>query len=61
MKNEKYAVCNECSSKFLKSTSVMESLCPECASIIYGYPNCNHIFKMADAYIAIGTETEVIT
>ena len=45
MKNEKYAVCNECKSKFLKSSSVMEALCPECASIIYGYPNCNHIFK----------------
>lgn len=36
MKNKKYAVCNECGSKFLKSSSVMESLCPECASIIYG-------------------------
>lgn len=45
MKNAKYAICNECGSKFLKSSPVMESLCPECASIIYGYPNCNHIFK----------------
>ncbi len=42
---KKYAVCDECKSKFLKSSSVMESLCPECASVIYGYPNCSHIFK----------------
>ena len=45
MKNDKYAICSECGSKFLKSSSAMESLCPECANILYGYPNCNHIFK----------------
>lgn len=45
MENEKYAICAECGSKFLVSSSSMISLCPECASIIYGYPNCNHIFK----------------
>lgn len=36
--------CEECKSLYYKSTSVMESLCPECSSILYGYDNCIHIF-----------------
>ena len=45
MPSEEIAICDECGSKFLKSTSKMSSLCPECASILYGYENCNHSFK----------------
>ncbi|MFX9885224.1 hypothetical protein ABTP59_18740, partial [Acinetobacter baumannii] len=37
--------CDECGSQYLKSKSSMASLCPECASIIYGYANCEHVFK----------------
>ncbi|MCI9081699.1 MAG: hypothetical protein HFI70_05175 [Lachnospiraceae bacterium] len=43
-KNE-YVRCGECGSEFLKSSSKMASLCPECSHILYGYPNCAHIFK----------------
>ncbi len=45
MPSEEIAICDECGSEFLKSTSKMSSLCPECASILYGYENCNHSFK----------------
>ena len=44
-KMEETNICCECKSKFLVSTSKMMELCPECASILYGYENCNHIFK----------------
>lgn len=46
MKNEAdpVSVCDECGSAFLRSSSKMESLCPECAHILYGYPNCAHVF-----------------
>ena len=37
--------CDECGSKFYASASKMQSLCPECASILYGYENCNHVFE----------------
>ena len=39
------SVCAECGSRFLKSASHMKELCPECASLIYGYENCSHIFE----------------
>ncbi len=39
------AICDECGSKYLASTSQMQSLCPECASIFYGYENCQHEFQ----------------
>lgn len=39
------AVCDECGSEFLKSSSKMKGLCPECASILYGYTACRHIFR----------------
>ena len=45
MNNNEVAICTECGSKFLKSTSKMKELCPECSSILYGYENCKHIFK----------------
>lgn len=38
-------VCDECGSLFYKKVSEMESLCPECAHILYGYPNCAHHFQ----------------
>ena len=38
-------VCDECGSRFLASSSRMQSLCPECASVLYGYENCKHVFQ----------------
>lgn len=45
MNKEHYLTCDECGSEFLKSSSKMMALCPECAHILYGYPNCPHTFK----------------
>ena len=42
---KKIAICDECGSEYLASKSKMVSLCPECAHVLYGYENCNHIFK----------------
>ena len=39
------SVCVECGSRFLKSASAMKELCPECASVLYGYKNCEHVFR----------------
>ena len=41
-KNE-IVICDECGSEFLKGTSKMMKLCPECSHYLYGYPNCNHV------------------
>ena len=30
---------------FFKGSSQMMGLCPECAHILYGYPNCGHHFQ----------------
>ena len=38
------AVCDECGSLFFKGSSQMMGLCPECAHVLYGYPNCPHRF-----------------
>lgn len=42
---EKYIIniCAECGSEYLKSSSEMSELCPQCASILYEYENCKHI------------------
>ena len=45
MKKDEYAICDECGSEFLKSSSEMMTLCPECAHILYGFLNCSHVFK----------------
>ena len=37
-------ICDECGSEFLVGSSKMMGLCPECASVLYGYENCKHIF-----------------
>ncbi len=37
--------CSECGSEYYKASSKMMSLCPECASILYGYEKCEHVFK----------------
>jgi len=42
---KKLKICSECNSEFNKETSKMENLCPECSSVLYGYQNCEHIFK----------------
>lgn len=36
--------CDECRSEFYADASAMAGLCPECAHMIYGYPNCEHAF-----------------
>ncbi|MTH30309.1 hypothetical protein GJV77_10415 [Myroides pelagicus] len=37
--------CDECNSLYYTHTSAMEGLCPTCAHVLYGYPNCNHLFE----------------
>ncbi len=45
MENIKTKICVECGSEYLANSSKMSELCPECASVLYGYKNCNHIFE----------------
>ena len=45
MVEKELAVCDECGSLFFKGSSQMMGLCPECAHILYGYPNCPHHFQ----------------
>lgn len=45
MDNSNIKTCYECGSQFLKSSSNMMGLCPECSFELYGYENCEHIFK----------------
>ena len=37
--------CDECGSNYFNDSSEMESLCPECASVVYGYEPCLHEFN----------------
>lgn len=37
--------CDECASLYYSDTSKMMKLCPECSHQLYGYENCEHIFK----------------
>lgn len=43
--NLKIIFCDECESKFHRASSKMSSLCPECASALYGCENCQHEFS----------------
>ena len=43
--NRETKVCNECSSKYYKTTSEMTNLCPDCSHKLYGYKNCTHEFE----------------
>ena len=45
MSDSKLSVCSECGSKYIAASSKMKAMCPECASILYGYENCDHVFK----------------
>ena len=45
MAEKELALCNECGSLFFKGSSQMTGLCPECAHVLYGYPNCDHHFQ----------------
>ena len=38
-------ICEECGSEYYAASSLMKSLCPECANVLYGYPNCSHVFE----------------
>ncbi|WP_091508628.1 hypothetical protein [Flexibacter flexilis] len=37
--------CDECRSEFFAQVSPLPQLCPECASVLYGYANCQHVFE----------------
>ncbi len=37
--------CSECGSVYYADASKMMSLCPQCASVLYGYKNCDHEFE----------------
>ena len=37
--------CDECGSAYIAPASRMMNLGPECAHILYGYPNCEHVFR----------------
>jgi len=45
MAEKELVVCDECGSLFFMDSSQMMGLCPECAHILYGYPNCTHRFQ----------------
>ena len=45
MSDSKLSVCSECGSKYIAASSKMKAMCPECASILYGDENCDHVFK----------------
>ncbi len=45
MNNHQVGLCDECGSEYVKCSSKMDSLCPECAHKLYGYPNCEHVFE----------------
>ncbi len=45
MAEKELALCDECGSLFFKGSSKMMGLCPECAHVLYGYPNCDHHFQ----------------
>lgn len=45
LKNIDIKICDECRSEFKNHSSPMDNLCPECASVLYGYVNCDHKFK----------------
>ena len=45
MAEKELVICDECGSLFFKGSSQMMGLCPECAHILYGYPNCPHHFQ----------------
>ena len=45
MAEKELALCDECGSLFFKGSSKMMGLCPECAHVLYGYPNCDHYFQ----------------
>ncbi len=44
MKKNKEKRCDECGSFFIEGSSAMNNLCPECSFLLYGYPNCKHVF-----------------
>ncbi len=45
MLERKINICDECYSEYYKDSSQMDALCPNCAFILYGYPNCQHKFE----------------
>lgn len=44
MTNRPLKTCDECGSLYFADTSRMDSLCPECAHLLYGYEPCVHTF-----------------
>lgn len=44
-KDKKIEICDECDIPYFEHSSKMARLCPHCAHILYGYPDCEHIFE----------------
>lgn len=63
IQKKEFAVCDECGSLFIKESSQMMALCPECAHILYGYPNCHHHFQNGRCIYCYwdGSESDYIT
>ena len=61
-KDKNIKICDECGSEFFAPQSKMESLCPECAHVLYGYENCNHVFENGKCTLCLwdGSESEFI-
>ncbi|MDF9796328.1 putative RNA-binding Zn-ribbon protein involved in translation (DUF1610 family) [Catalinimonas alkaloidigena] len=38
-------ICDECYSEYYADTSRMGKLCPNCSHFLYGYDNCQHVFR----------------
>ncbi|MFC4805188.1 hypothetical protein [Filifactor villosus] len=45
VKDKKVKICDECSRTYFEYSSKMAQLCPHCAHILYGYPDCGHVFE----------------
>lgn len=60
--NKQIKKCDECESEYYSDSSSMAALCPECASILYGYPNCQHKFENGRCSICYwdGSKSEYI-
>lgn len=45
MPDQQVKTCDECKSLHFADSSHMDALCPECASLLYGYAPCSHRFE----------------
>ena len=43
--NRDKIICAECESEYIKNSSEMAELCPDCSHKLYGHQNCEHKFE----------------